>query len=62
MESTRKRIWKKSMFIDNSLKTELPLEATMYLNSKTKPRATRNPKAAMKAYKTLIWLNNIKGT
>ena len=27
---------KKSMFIDNSLKNELPLEATMCLNSKNK--------------------------
>ena len=32
----------------------------MCLNRKTKPRATRNPKAATKAYKTLIWLDNIK--
>ena len=42
------------MFIDNSLKIELPLEATMRLNSKKKPKVTRNPKVAMKAYKTLI--------
>ena len=44
-------------FIDNNLKTKLPLEATMCLNSKKKkkkPRATRNSKAATKAYKTLI--------
>ena len=43
-----------SVFIDNSLKTELPLEFTMCLNSKTKIRATRNLKKATKAYKTLI--------
>ena len=34
----------------------------MRLNRKTKPRATRNPKAAIKAYKTLIWQKNIKST
>ena len=31
------------MFINNSLKTELPLEATMHLNSKRKPKTARKP-------------------
>ena len=31
------------MFINNILKTELPLKATMRLNSKRKPKAARKP-------------------
>ena len=58
----RRKLTKRLYFIDNNLKTKLPLEATMCLNSKKKkikkkikkPRATRNSKAATKAYKTLI--------
>ena len=50
----KKEFDKMSVFIGNRLKAKLPLEATMHLNRKTKPRATRNPKAATKAYKTLI--------